>query len=173
MGIEFIFTGKTSDKWLDDVCRHYLNRIKHYVKAEVRIVSCSAVAADAQRQKEAAAILEKVTDRDLLILLDDKGRQFSSEDFAVQLNKLFNTGKSTIVMALTKSLQKTAFMKLSLSKMTFTHQMVRMILLEQVHRALNILKNEKYPSLTTGKTLYPDRINSLKQTVCNNFISQW
>jgi len=100
MGIEFIFTGKTSDKWLDDVCRHYLNRIKHYVQAEVKIIniSSSALAADAQRQKEAAAILEKVTDRDLLILLDDKGRQFSSEEFAVQLNKLFNSGKSKVVM---------------------------------------------------------------------------
>ncbi|HYT44412.1 MAG TPA: 23S rRNA (pseudouridine(1915)-N(3))-methyltransferase RlmH, partial [Methylomirabilota bacterium] len=68
--------------------------------AEVKIinVSSSALAADAQRKKEAAAILEKVTDRDSLILLDDKGRQFSSEEFAVQLNKLFNSGKSKIVM---------------------------------------------------------------------------
>src|SRR6266480_4797361 len=100
MGIEFIFTGKTWHKWLDDVCRHYLNPIKHYVKAEVQIinVSSSALAADPQRKKEAAAILEKLTDRDLLILLDDKGRQFSSEEFAVQLNKLFNSGKSKKVM---------------------------------------------------------------------------
>jgi 23S rRNA pseudoU1915 N3-methylase RlmH len=67
MGIEFIFTRKTSDKWFDDVCRHYLNRIKHYVKAEVKIinVSSSALAADAQRKKEAAEISGKVTDRDL------------------------------------------------------------------------------------------------------------
>jgi len=70
------------------------------VKAEVQIinVSSSALAADPQRKKEAAAILEKLTDRDLLILLDDKGRQFSSEEFAVQLNKLFNSGKSKKVM---------------------------------------------------------------------------
>ena len=60
--------------------------------------SSSTRAADPQRRKEAAAILEKLTDRDLLILLDDKGRQFSSEEFAVQLSKLFNSGKSKIVM---------------------------------------------------------------------------
>jgi 23S rRNA (pseudouridine1915-N3)-methyltransferase len=68
---------------------------------------------------QAAAILEKLSDRDSLILLDDKARQFSSEEFAVQLNKLFNSGKSKIVMVLTggaygfdESLQKRAFMKL-------------------------------------------------------------
>jgi 23S rRNA (pseudouridine1915-N3)-methyltransferase len=77
-----------------------LNRIKHYVKAKVKIinVSSSAIAAAPQPKKEAAAILEKLSDRDSLILLDDKGRQFSSEEFAVQLNKLFNSGKSKIVM---------------------------------------------------------------------------
>jgi 23S rRNA (pseudouridine1915-N3)-methyltransferase len=80
--------------------RHDLNPIEHYVKAAVKIinVSSSALAADAQRKKEPAAILEKLSDRDLLTLLENKGRQFSSEEFAVQLKKLFNSGKSKIGM---------------------------------------------------------------------------
>jgi len=151
MTIEFIFIGKTTEKWIDEGTLHYLNRIKHYVKAEIKVFNVPSTGSPAiQKKKESALILEKITGKDLVVLLDEKGKQFSSEAFAVQLNKFITSGKSKVLFiiggayGLDDTLKERADLLLSFSNMTFTHQMIRPILLEQVYRACTILKNEKY-----------------------------
>ncbi len=152
MKIEFIFTGKTTEKWIEEGCTNYLNRIKRYAKAEVKVInaSVSGFSPEVQRKKESALILEKVSGKDLIILLDEKGKQFTSEEFAKQMNKFNTSGKTKIAFIVGGAygadllLQKQANLILSFSKMTFTHQMIRLLLLEQVYRAFTILKNEKY-----------------------------
>ncbi len=152
MTIEFLFIGKTTEKWVEEGIAHYLNRIKHYVKAEIKVfnVASSGASPAIQKKKESALILEKIAGKDLVVLLDEKGKQFSSEAFAVQLNKLITSGKSKVLFIIggaygsDDALKERADLLLSFSNMTFTHQMIRPILLEQVYRACSILKNEKY-----------------------------
>ena len=141
--------------------------------------SSSTRAADPQRRKEAAAILEKLTDRDLLILLDDKGRQFSSEEFAVQLSKLFNSGKSKIVMVNRRRilLWREPSEKSFYEALTFENEIYppdgKNDIASTGLQSIDYFKERKISSLTTGKTFYPNRIDSLNQIVCNNFTSEW
>lgn len=152
MKLEFIFTGKTTEKWIEEGCTHYLNRIKKYVKAEITILSISASGypPDVQKKKESELILKKLSAKDYLVLLDESGKDFTSVGFADQMGKLMSSGKAKIVFIVGGSygsddlLKKKANLLLSFSKMTFTHQMIRLLLFEQVYRALTILKNEKY-----------------------------
>lgn len=152
MKFEFIFTGKTTEKWVEDGCLIYLNRIKKYTDTDIKIINIhgSAGSHEVQRKREAALILEKLSVKDLVILLDEKGKQFTSPEFAVQMSKLMSSGKAKIIFIVGGAygtdifLQKRANLVLSFSKMTFTHQMIRLLLFEQVYRAFTILKNEKY-----------------------------
>jgi 23S rRNA (pseudouridine1915-N3)-methyltransferase len=152
MIIEFIFTGKTSDKWVEEGCLNYLKRITHYMKAEVKIINFNftGISPAIQKKKEAALILEKISGKDFMVLLDERGKQFTSEEFAGQMNRFTGSGKAKLIFIIggpfgsDVSLQQRADMLLSFSKMTFTHQMIRLILTEQVYRAFTILNNEKY-----------------------------
>ena len=152
MKIEFIFTGKTSEKWIEEGYSNYLDRIKRYVNADIKILNIisTGLSPDLQKKKEAAVIIEKLSAKDLIVLLDETGKEFTSEGFAIQMKKLMNSGKAKIVFIIGGaygsdiSLQKQANLILSFSKMTFTHKMIRLLLLEQVYRAHTILKNEKY-----------------------------
>lgn len=151
MLIEFIFTGKTSEKWIEEACTHFLNRINRYAKAEIKVVNSStSQSTTVQKKKEAEKILEKKGPKDFIILLDELGKQFTSDQFAGEVEKFINSGKAKVIFIIggpfgsDNTLMKRADIVLSFSKMTFTHQMIRPILLEQVYRAFTILKNEKY-----------------------------
>jgi 23S rRNA (pseudouridine1915-N3)-methyltransferase len=151
MQLRFLFTGKTTEKWIEEGCQEYLQRLKKYINVECVIIPApSAASIELQKHKEFKLILEKVTAKDAIILLDEKGKEYSSSELATGLNKMMQSGKSSVTFIVggaygsDPALFKQANLVLSLSKLTFTHQMVRIFLLEQVYRAFTILKNQKY-----------------------------
>jgi 23S rRNA (pseudouridine1915-N3)-methyltransferase len=152
MVIEFVFIGKTTEKWVEESCSKYLSRIKRYIKADIKIISSpsSELSSEIQKKKEAIKTIEKISPKDIVILLDEKGKGFTSTEFAGLLNTCISSGKSKTIFIVGGAygsdilLQQRADIQLSFSNMTFTHQMMRTLLLEQVYRGFTILKNEKY-----------------------------
>mgnify|MGYP000751755427 FL=1 len=103
-----------------------------------------------QKEKEGELILSKLQNTDQLILLDEKGKEFRSLDFANFLQKKMNSGIKQLVLVIggpygfSETVYKKAMGKISLSKMTFSHQMIRLFIVEQLYRGFTILKNEPY-----------------------------
>ena len=152
MKITLLLIGKTSSTEIKSICADYSARVNRYTKLEeVIIESPSSKITDEQKLKgkEGELILKKIAATDFVILLDDKGKEFVSEQFAAQMENLFSQSLKKIVFVIggaygfSKDVYARANMKLSLSKMTFTHQMVRAVFLEQLYRAFTIIRNEK------------------------------
>jgi 23S rRNA (pseudouridine1915-N3)-methyltransferase len=154
MTIKLIAIGKTDNKALQQLISEYENRLKHYVKFELEIVpdikNSKNLSETQQKEKEGELILKKLTITDELVLFDENGKQYSSIDFANYLQKKMSSGIKKMVFAIggpygfSKSVYQKATGKISLSKMTFSHQMVRLFVVEQVYRGLTILRNEPY-----------------------------
>ncbi len=151
MKVELIFVGKTSDPASKTGVDEYIKRIKNYIPVTVTIINPSANKNTAKAiSEESASILEKLKSSDFVVLLDENGQQFSSREFAVMFNKWMVRSISRVVFitggafGVSDDLKKKSHQIMSLSKMTFTHQMVRMILAEQIYRAMTILRNENY-----------------------------
>ena len=131
----------------------YTNRLIHYASFHVHTIDAvrktSSVSTDQVRQKEGENILRKLSPSDFLVLLDDKGKEFDSVAFAAQLEKWQLQTKSIVFViggayGFSDEVYHRAQAKLSLSRMTFSHQLVRVIFLEQIYRAFTILKGEPY-----------------------------
>lgn len=144
--------GKTNEKYLSDGISIYLDRLRHYVKIgyeELRDVKPGLTAADTSL-REAEMILSRIKSDDLLILLDEKGKLRDSEQFAAYLEKHQNQSAKNVIFLIGgayghhQKLKDRANDMISLSPLTFTHQMSRLILAEQLYRAFTIIKNEKY-----------------------------
>jgi len=154
MTIRLLAIGKTDNKALQQLISEYENRLKHYVKFELDIIpdikNVKNLSEVQQKEKEGALILKKLKPTDILILLDENGKQYSSVGFSSYLQKKMNSGIKQLVFVIggpygfSGSVYKKAQGKISLSKMTFSHQMVRLFVVEQVYRAFTILKNEPY-----------------------------
>ena len=154
MRITLLQVGKTEQKWLQEGFAEYERRLRHYIRFESRVIPSlklsRSISESQQNKLEAELILKNIPERSLIILLDDKGKQYSSEDFAVSLQNKMNTGVQHLVFIIggpygfDQVIYQKANEKLSLSKMTFSHQMVRPIFLEQLYRAFTILRNEPY-----------------------------
>lgn len=154
MNIRLLAIGKTDDKNLNNLIESYTKRLGYYIKFDLEIIpdikNNKNLSVFQQKQKEGALILSKVSSSDYLILLDEKGRSFSSIDFADELQKKMNSGIKTLVLVIggpygfSDEVYQRAKGKISLSKMTFSHQMIRLFVIEQIYRALTILKNEPY-----------------------------
>jgi 23S rRNA (pseudouridine1915-N3)-methyltransferase len=154
MTIKLLSIGKTDSKQLQQLIVEYENRLKHYVKFELEIIpdikNVKNLSEAQQKEKEGDLILKRLGTTDVLILLDENGKQHSSIDFANFLQKKMNAGIKQLVFVIGGSygfsnqvLQK-AREKVSLSKMTFSHQMVRLFVVEQIYRGFTILRNEPY-----------------------------
>jgi 23S rRNA (pseudouridine1915-N3)-methyltransferase len=149
MKFEVIFVGKTSEKYLSQGIVHYLHKLNHYIGAEIKIISVSKIRTQTIID-EAESILKNISSRDFVVLLDEKGSQFSSDGLSVQIQKWMNQSYKKVVFivggtfGVEERIIKRADLIWSLSKLTFTHQMVRLILLEQLYRAMTILKGEGY-----------------------------
>lgn len=136
MKVELIVVGKTAEKWLREAVDEYLGRLKHYTPFVMSVVE------DLERVKLEAS--------DYVVLLDERGAQRSSEDFATWVEKIQNRSPRRLIFMIggafgfSAQLYARADEMISLSKMTFSHQMVRVIFLEQLYRAHTILKGEKY-----------------------------
>ena len=154
MTIKLIAIGKTDHKALQELITEYQNRLKHYIKFELDIIpdikNVKNLSETQQKEKEGALILKNLNATDVLVLLDENGKQYSSVDFSNFLQKKMNSGIKQLVLVIggpygfSNAVYQKALGEISLSKMTFSHQMVRLFVLEQVYRAFTILKNEPY-----------------------------
>jgi 23S rRNA (pseudouridine1915-N3)-methyltransferase len=154
MNIKLLAIGKTDNKALQTLVDEYLKRLSFYVKFELDIIpdikNVKNLSEAQQKEKEGELILGKLTPTDQLILLDEGGKRFSSVSFSDELQKKMNSGIKTLVFVIggpygfSPQVYAKAQGKISLSDMTFSHQMVRLFFIEQVYRAFTILRNEPY-----------------------------
>ena len=154
MKIKLIVIGKTKSKFLLDGEGEYQKRLKHYCKFSELIITdiknAGKLSKKELKEKEGNLILASIKNSEHIILLDDKGITLSSIEFSKLLNKKMVSSTNELVVVVggafgfSESVYKRANTKLSLSKMTFSHQMVRMIFKEQLYRAFTILNGEKY-----------------------------
>ncbi len=154
MTIKLLAIGKTDSKPLQQLISEYEKRLKHYVKFELEIIAdiknAKNLSETQQKEKEGELILKKLHATDILILLDENGNQLTSVDFSTYLQKKMNSGIKQLVFVIggpygfSNTIYQKAQGKVSLSKMTFSHQMVRLFVVEQLYRAFTILKNEPY-----------------------------
>ncbi|WP_420575133.1 23S rRNA (pseudouridine(1915)-N(3))-methyltransferase RlmH [Kordia sp.] len=154
MNIKLLAIGRTDDKQLQQLIDLYVKRLSHYVKFTLEIIpdlkNTKNLSESQQKEKEGELILKKLAPTDVLVLLDENGKQFSSVDFSNYLQKRMNAGIKTLVFVIggpygfSENVYAKAQGKVSLSKMTFSHQMVRLFVVEQIYRAFTILRNEPY-----------------------------
>jgi 23S rRNA (pseudouridine1915-N3)-methyltransferase len=154
MKITLLTHGKTSSGWIRDGITEYEGRLQHYLKYEhvalPDLKGLGALPKPEQMRKEGELLLSRIKPGDLLLLLDEKGKALGSEDFSRDLQGLFNRGPRQLVFAVGgpygfgDEVRRAAAGSFSLSKMTFTHDMVRLFFTEQLYRAMTILKGEKY-----------------------------
>lgn len=154
MEITLLAVGKTDSKELQRLVAEYSHRIGHYMKFGVEIIpdikNAKYLSENEQREKEGALIMQRLKSTDLVYLLDEKGKQYTSVDFASFLQKQMNRGTKRVVFIIggpygfSQDVYSGAHGLVSLSKMTFPHQLVRLFATEQLYRAFTILKNEPY-----------------------------
>jgi len=154
MKLTLLLTGKTEGSWLKTGIELYEERLSHYaVYVRIEIPELKLVSNLTQQQikeKEGELILKYVKPNDELILLDENGEQFSSVQLAAHLEKKSIYSAKSIIFVIggaygfSDAIYKRANEKISLSKMTFSHQMVRLIFLEQLYRVFTIIKGEPY-----------------------------
>lgn len=154
MKIALVQVGKTSVKTFADIIEEYANRLKHYISLEIITIKdlkdLKSSSEDQIRKKEGDIILSIFQEGDYVVLLDEHGKEYRSIEFASWMDKRFMSSPRRLVFVIggpygfSKDVYKSANEMLSLSKMTFSHQMVRMIFMEQLYRAMTILKGESY-----------------------------
>jgi 23S rRNA (pseudouridine1915-N3)-methyltransferase len=154
MKITLLIVGKTEDAYLKEGIDKYLKRLKHYVKIDIaeigELKNTKALTQEQQKAKEAELILKRLSILDHVILLDEKGLELSSPQFAVYIDKKAIGSVTNLVFIVggpygfDKAIYQRANDKLSLSRMTFSHQMVRLFFVEQLYRAFTIIKGEPY-----------------------------
>lgn len=154
MNIKLIAIGKTDNKNLQSLMDEYQKRLSFYIKFDLEIIpdikNAKNLSETQQKEKEGELILNKLAPTDFLFLLDENGKSFGSVEFASELQKKMNSGIKTLVFVIggpygfSEAVFQKAQQKISLSKMTFSHQMVRLFFIEQVYRGFTILRNEPY-----------------------------
>ncbi len=154
MTIKLVCIGKTDKKELDTLIKIYKDRLQHYIKFELEIIpdlkKVKNLDENQQKTKEGDLILSGIQNSDFMVLLDENGKQFSSESFSEYIQKRMNTGLKRLIFVIggpygfSEEVYDRANSKISLSRMTFSHQMVRLFFTEQLYRAFTILKNEPY-----------------------------
>ena len=154
MTIKLLGIGKTDDPALQDLTGMYIKRLGFYNRFEFELIpdikNAKNLDENQQKQKEGELLLNKVAASDFVVLLDENGKQYSSEAFSEFIQKRLNSGLKQLVFIIggpygfSEDVYKRADAKLSLSKMTFSHQMIRLFFVEQLYRAFTILKNEPY-----------------------------
>jgi 23S rRNA (pseudouridine1915-N3)-methyltransferase len=151
MKVEFWMTGKTEQKYLIEGIQLYSKRIQHYIPFYVLEVNVTKPKNRLQYQKsESEQLLKIINKEDYLILLDEKGKEYNSHEFSDQLQKLFQLPSARLIFLVggaygfDEMLYKRANQTMALSKMTFPHDLCRLIFLEQLYRALTIASNHPY-----------------------------
>ncbi len=154
MTIKLLGIGKTDDKTLQNLTDVYVKRLQFYNKFEIELIpdlkKVKNLDENQQKQKEGELILNKINPSDFVVLLDENGKLLSSVGFSEFIQKRFNSGLKQVIFVIggpygfSEEVYNRADSKVSLSKMTFSHQMVRLFFAEQLYRAFTILRNEPY-----------------------------
>ncbi|UPT69724.1 MAG: 23S rRNA (pseudouridine(1915)-N(3))-methyltransferase RlmH [Flavobacterium sp. JAD_PAG50586_2] len=154
MNIKLLAIGKTDNKELQKLIDDYTKRLSFYIKFDLEIIpdikNVKNLSESQQKDREGELILAKLSPTDQLILLDENGTTFSSVKFSDYLQKKMNSGTKTLVFVIggpygfSEEVYQKAQGKISLSLMTFSHQMVRLFFIEQLYRGFTILRNEPY-----------------------------
>ena len=154
MKIALIVIGKTDAQYFAQAIAEYTNRLTHYIPFEMVVIpdikNVKNLSEAQQKEKEGELILKATQAGDYLVLLDERGKDFSSMQFSTYIEKKMHTVSKRLIFVVggpygfSESVYKAASEKISLSKMTFSHQMIRLIFVEQIYRAMTILNNEPY-----------------------------
>lgn len=154
MKITLLAIGKTDNKNLQNLIQDYSKRLSHYVSFQFEIIpdikNAKNLSEAQQKKTEGEEIIKRVQNSDFMVLLDEKGKSFSSVAFSEYLQKRMNSGLKNLVFVIggpygfSEEVYLRAQGKISLSSMTFSHQMVRLFVVEQLYRAFTILRNEPY-----------------------------
>lgn len=154
MKITLISIGKTDEQYLREGIANYILRLRRYLTLDIvelpGLKNAGSLGKDQYKTKEADMLTSKWPKADLVVLLDERGKELTSVGFSEYIQENTLRGKSHIAFIIggpygfTKEIEAKAGGKISLSKMTFNHQMVRLFFLEQLYRAMSILNNEPY-----------------------------
>lgn len=154
MQITLLAIGKTDNRHLQELMNDYTKRLSHYVKFSIQIIpdikNAKNLSEAQQKEAEGIEILKRIQTSDALVLLDEKGKQHTSVNFANFLQKKMNSGLKNLVFVIggpygfSDAVYAKTQGKISLSLMTFSHQMVRLFFIEQLYRGFTILRNEPY-----------------------------
>ena len=154
MTIKLLCIGKTDDARIQSLIDEYTKRLNHYIRFEIVIIpdlkKRKTLSTAQQKEKEGQLLLSKLTPSDHIILLDERGKDYTSVGFSKLLQKKMNSGYKTLVFIIggpygfSQTLYDKGYEKVALSTMTFSHQMVRLFIVEQVYRGFTILKGEPY-----------------------------
>lgn len=154
MKISLILVGKTVNKEFISLIDEYVGRVKHYIGFDVitipELKNTKSLSAEQQKQAEGELILKQLQGGDHVVLLDEHGKEFRSIEFSEWVERKMNTVNKRLVFIIggpygfSPAVYDAANEKISLSKMTFSHQMIRLIFVEQVYRAMTIMKGEPY-----------------------------
>ena len=154
MNIELWSLGRENTKLVDPAIEEYSKRLKRYISFQMVTLDNTRIPKTLPMlsllEKEADLVLDKLQERDLLVVLDENGKNFTSRAFSQQLNQFMNQSPQRLVFLIGGSygiaprVKSRANLLLALSAFTFPHQLVRLLFAEQLYRAFTILKNEKY-----------------------------
>lgn len=154
MNVELLTIGKTKSKFVAEGLEEYLKRLKRYLPYFIMelpdVKNAGRLSKEEQKETEGILILSKLSPSDHVVLLDERGKQYTSVEFADKIQGILATGKKRLVMIIggpygfSKPVYDRADELLSLSKMTFNHEMVRLFITEQLYRAMTILRGEPY-----------------------------
>ena len=154
MKITLIVVGRTVEKHYITAINDYIERTKHFISFDMEVIpelkNTKSLTMDQQKEKEAELLLKAFEPGDVIVLLDEFGKEFRSVDFANWLEKKMHNVNKRLVFVIggpygfSQKIYDAAHEKISVSKMTFSHQMVRLIFVEQLYRAMTILNNGPY-----------------------------
>lgn len=154
MNIELLTVGKTNIKYIKEGIEEYTNRLRHYISFTITSIpdlkNISKLDKEQQKNAEGEKILASLQNSDYVVLLDERGKQYTSLEFSKYIEKTILSGARKMVFIVggpfgfSQQVYQRADAMLSLSKMTFNHEMIRLFFTEQVYRAMTILRGEKY-----------------------------
>lgn len=153
MKITLLVVGKTTDTHIELLIQEYQKRLAHYIPFNIQVIpelkNTKALTLEQQKQTEGELILRTINSSTDLVLLDEHGKEFRSIEFADYVQKRMSSGRDVVFVVggpygFSQAVYERANGKISLSKMTFSHQMVRLFFVEQIYRAMTILRGEPY-----------------------------
>lgn len=154
MEIQLLTIGKTTQSFVKEGIEEYSSRLRRYIPFSLEsiqdIKATKSLSPSVQKEREGELINSCLNSSDHVVILDERGKQFSSMEFASRIEKIMASGKKRCVFVVggpygfSEKVYQRADEKISLSKMTFTHEMVRLFFVEQIYRAMTILRGEPY-----------------------------